>query len=461
MWLPKFDKRSGPKYRAIVNALRNDIAKERLEPGSQLPTQRALADALGITVSTVTRAYSEAKRVGLIDGEVGRGTYVRQSSGDGVPSSPNAAARGENDHYVDRMINRPVLAGLDVHLRDALGRLQRQADLVACLDYPQPGGDERHRAAGVSWMARAGVKCTPSDVTVCNGAQQALLVALATHCSRGDCVATERLNSPGIRRIADFLGLHLYGLPLDEEGLEPDAFADACTKQAFRAVICTPSNQNPTTGTMSVERRRHILEIALANDITVIEDDVQGPLLGGKLPTLYTLSGGATTYVSSLSKAVAPGLRFGFLVSGVRGARHRFAQLVHTSTWGVSPLIGTIVSDWIERGVVDQFVEHHLRQAKERVTLARSVLKDASLRSSLTCYHAWLEPPSGMHVEDFTTSLRMRNVAATPGSWFSIDGSPVCGVRLNLGTESDLEKLRGDLVHVADIIDGGATAPLV
>lgn len=461
MWLPKLDKGSGPKYRAIVNALRNDIAKERLVPGSQLPTQRALADALGITVSTVTRAYSEAKRVGLIDGEVGRGTYVRQLNGDSLPYSPHAPGRTENDHGVDLMINRPVLAGLDVHLRDALDRLQRQGDLIACLDYPQPGGDERHRAAGVSWMARAGVKCAPSDVTVCNGAQQALLVALATHCTRGDCVATEQLNSPGIRRIADFLGLQLHGLPLDNEGLDPDAFADACAKQTFRASICTPSNQNPTTSTMSVARRRRVLEIAAANNITVIEDDVQGPLLGGKLPTLYTLSGGATTYVSSLSKAVAPGLRFGLLISGVRGARHRFTQLVHTSTWGVSPIIGTIFSDWIERGVVDQFVEHHLRQAKERVRLARSVLKDARLRSSPTCYHAWLQPPPGIHMEDFTTSLRMRNVAATPGSWFSIDGSPVCGVRLNLGTESNLDKLHGDLVHIADIIDGGATAPLV
>lgn len=457
MWIPRVDKREGPIYRAIVDALADDVGQGNLKPGSQLPTQRALADALNITVSTVTRAYTEAKRIGLIDGEVGRGTYVRQSSRrEGRKSADKAGS-----DFVDLMLNRPAIAGLDVHLREALGRLQHEDDLEKCLDYPAPGGHERHRAAGADWIARAGVKAEPDSIIVCNGAQQALLVALATHCQRGDLVATEHLNYPGIRRIADFLGLQLVGLPLDEEGLRPDEFAKACRKHKLRALICTPSNHNPTTSTMSLDRRRQILATAQDRGLFVIEDDVHGPLASPKLPSLFTLSGGATTYVSSVSKAVAPGLRIGFLVSGVPGAAHKFAELIHTSTWGAPPLIGDIVADWIESGTIDRFVEHHLRRMDERVRLGRSLLQGADLRSSLTSYHMWLQLPAGVQAEDFATSLRMRNVATTPGTWFAVDGAPVQAIRLSLGAASDLEQLRSGLRRIAEVIHGGAMAPLI
>jgi DNA-binding transcriptional MocR family regulator len=444
-------------YRAIVDALQDDVGQGHLKPGAQLPTQRALADALHITVSTVTRAYGEAKRIGLIDGEVGRGTYVRQSGRKETRPSGDQAG-GE---FVDLMLNRPALGALDVHLREALSRMMHGDALESCLDYPPLGGLERHRAAGADWVGRAGVKVDAGNVIVCNGAQQALLAALAVHATRGDLIATEQLNYPGIRRIADFLGLPLVGLPLDDEGIEPEAFAAACTRQTLRALICTPGNHNPTTATMSLKRRRQILEIAQRNGVTVIEDDVHGPLTAGKLPPLYALSEGTTVYVSSISKAIAPGLRIGYLVCGSQSATHRCAEIVHTTTWGAAPLAGDIVSHWIETGVADRFIEHHLRCAEERVMLARSLLKGSTMRSSTNSYHAWLLLPAGSQTDDFAINLRMRNVATTPGTWFSIDGSPVKAIRLSLGSATSNQQLEIGLRRIADALQGGSLAPLI
>src|SRR5688572_27668148 len=79
-WLPDLGKFSGPRYRAIADALAADITANRLPPGSRLPTHRDLAYHLKVTVGTVTRAYAEAERRGLIGGEVGRGTYVKGGS---------------------------------------------------------------------------------------------------------------------------------------------------------------------------------------------------------------------------------------------------------------------------------------------------------------------------------------------------------------------------------------------
>lgn len=457
MWIPKVEGRDGPIYRAIVDALQEDVGQGHLKPGAQLPTQRALADALKVTVSTVTRAYSEAKRIGLIDGEVGRGTYVRQSA----RSEPRESGGQPEGRFVDLMLNRPALGALEVHLREGLGRMLHDDGLESCLDYPPVGGFERHRAAGAAWVGRVGVEADASGVVVCNGAQQALLAALAALVGRGAVVATEELNYPGIRRIAEFLGLSLVGLPLDGDGLDPEAFAAACKRRNVSALVCTPNSHNPTTATMPVERRRQILDTALGRGVTIIENDVHGPLGGGKIPTLFALSEGATIYVSSVSKAMAPGLRIGYLVCASPQLAHRCAEVVHTSTWGAPPLVADLVSHWINEGVADRFVEHHLRCAEERVLLARRMLSGSRMRSATNCYHAWLELPPGVQTEDFAMNLRMRNVAITPGTWFSVGGAPVRAIRMSLGSAKSAEDLEIGLERIAEALQGRTLAPLI
>src|SRR5271156_3590455 len=95
-WMPELSDRNGPRYRAIAEALAEDVRAGRLAAGTQLPTQRDLAWKLQVTIGTVSRAYAEAERRGLIAGEVGRGTYVRHSAGvaPGVPGGRLGAARG-------------------------------------------------------------------------------------------------------------------------------------------------------------------------------------------------------------------------------------------------------------------------------------------------------------------------------------------------------------------------------
>src|SRR5260221_9259749 len=79
-WVPDLKADEGPRYLAIVEALAGDVANGVLGPGSRMPTHRDLADRLGMTVGTVSRAYAEAARRGLVSGEVGRGTFVRSRS---------------------------------------------------------------------------------------------------------------------------------------------------------------------------------------------------------------------------------------------------------------------------------------------------------------------------------------------------------------------------------------------
>src|SRR3954466_12844487 len=82
MWLPNLDGRRGPVYRAIADAIDESVQDGTLRAGAGLPPHRDLADHLGVTVTTITRAYTEAARRGLTSGHVGRGTFVRASEVD-------------------------------------------------------------------------------------------------------------------------------------------------------------------------------------------------------------------------------------------------------------------------------------------------------------------------------------------------------------------------------------------
>src|SRR5689334_12218580 len=95
-WLPDLTQLRGPRYRAIADALAADIATGKLATGSRLPTHRDLAYKLHVTVGTVSRAYAEAERRGLIGGEIGRGTFVRARP-DAGPASAPLASDGEID----------------------------------------------------------------------------------------------------------------------------------------------------------------------------------------------------------------------------------------------------------------------------------------------------------------------------------------------------------------------------
>ncbi len=129
--------RPGPRYRAIAEAIAEDAARGRLRPGSQLPTHRDLADRLGVTVGTITRAYAEAARRGIVTGEVGRGTFVR-----GVGTEPAAfrfASQAEAG-LIDMSVNLPPAPPDPAALAQALTTIAAYADLGTLLDYAPEGG---------------------------------------------------------------------------------------------------------------------------------------------------------------------------------------------------------------------------------------------------------------------------------------------------------------------------------
>ena len=351
MWAPDLASRSGPRYLAIVEALAADVGSGPLSSGSRLPTHRDLAETLGVTVGTVSRAYAEAARRGLVSGEVGRGTFVRARS---LPSfSPGLRTSG----LLDLSQNHPPPEGpgFRAALEKALLALARQADLGPLLDYPADGGNDSDREAGAEWIARTGLPAEAGRVLVCAGSQHGLTTVLATLLGPGDLLLTEELTYPGLKAVAGLLHLRLQGLSMDAHGLRPDAFGDACRGGAARALYTIPTIQNPTASVMPEERRREIAAIARAHGVAVVEDDIHALLPPHRPQPIAAFAPELSYYLMSTSKTLVPGLRIAYALVP-EGMVGRLAASLRASAWAAAPLMAALASSWIRDGTADVIV---------------------------------------------------------------------------------------------------------
>ena len=456
MWTPDLSRRAGPRYAAIVEAIAEDVEVGRLKPGEQMPTHRDLAGHLGLTVGTVTRAYAEAARRGLLVGETGRGTFVKSGVfGAGLAAS----AESEEEATVDLSLNHPPpLPGglLAQALSRTLADLSARRGTAALLTYQTAAaaGIDHHRAAGAEWVARSGLKARPEQVLVCNGALHAMTVVFTTLCKPGDTVFTESLTYPGMKNLANLLNLRLHGLPVDREGLVPDAFEEACRRGVARVLYTIPTVQNPLGTVMTEKRRKEIAAIAAAHDVSIVEDDVHYFMLPKPPRPLSSYAPENSYYIMSTSKSIAGGMRVGFLV-----APERMVEALSTSlratVWMAAPLMAEIASEWIKDGTADKLVEQKRVEAAARQEVAARHLEGFRLDAHPLSFHLWLHLPEPWRSNEFTAQLKRRGVLVTPSEAF-VPGREEAphAVRICLGTPRSRARLESALAVVRDVLKG-------
>jgi DNA-binding transcriptional MocR family regulator len=447
-WAPDIGRRRGPLYRALADALADDVAAGRLRPGTRLPTHRELADRLGVTIGTVTRGYAEAARRGLLAGEVGRGTFVRGGVGVEPVAAFGVPAGGD---LIDLSLNHPPPLAEAVVAR-TLASLARRGDLARLLDYAPAEGALAHREAGARWVAEAGIRVPAEQVLVAGGSQHALTAVFATVAGPGDLVLTEALTFAGVKALAALLRLRLQGLPMDEQGLLPDAFEAACRGGGVKALYCIPTIQNPTGAVLPEARRREVARIARAHGVLVVEDDVHGLLAPDAPPPIATLAPESVCYLLGTAKTLAPGLRTGFLVAP-SALVPRLAAAVRATTWMAAPLMAEVVSRWIADGTARDILKQRRDEARARQRLAAARLKAERFQAHPSAHHLWLSLPEPWRSETFAEEVRRRGVAVAPAQAFIVGRSAAPhAVRVCLGAQPDRSRLERGLGVVADVL---------
>ncbi len=438
-WRPQWNRANRPIYEALANALARDVQSGRLAAGDRLPPQRELAEALGVTVPTVTRAYSLAARRGLVGGQVGRGTFVR-------PPITSDIETG----LIDLSINAlPPHA----HLGEIAARLDLPADparRAALLNYPPREGRDSHRAAGADWIARRGVHVMPSQVVVTAGAQHALVAALSGQLGPGDTLLVEELTYAGLLEAVRLLGIVPVAVAMDADGLRPDALDRVAQQTGARAVALQPVLHNPTGVAMPPARRRAIAEVVTRRGLHVIEDDIYG-MLAPESPPLVTALSSPWSYVTSLSKSVVAGVRVGFLAVQGDGVT-RAARGIWATTVATSPLTTEIACGLIADGTADRIVAWKREEMRARQQLAREMLPGLPATIHPASPHVWWPLPRPWRAGEFVGAARGRGIVLGPTEGFlGQPGATPRAVRLCLGPPATRARLQQALETLRDI----------
>jgi DNA-binding transcriptional MocR family regulator len=401
----------------------------------RLPTQRKIADYLGVTIATVTKAMGVAATKGLITTRAGTGTFIAR-----MPPPQDDRLLGETvvgGGTQDLSLNAPPVSIVADILEENLKDLTGGQRIASAFDYDPIPGDRAHVAAACQWMSLRGYATHPENILITQGAHEALLVCLSALTRAGDTVLCERLSYTGLRRIGQLLRINLVGVTLDDDGLCLDAVRDAIAQHSPKAIVCTPVTQNPTTVTYSEHCKATLASLAESAGIPIIEDDIYGLFDEGQIPPLAAHKPDQVILVTSLSKTVASGIRIGYIASPQRWIP-QVKDAMFALGWTAPSLQMAYATRLIESGRAEQCVIRHRAEAGQRLEMAQRILGTA-LRTptKIPSYHVWVE--TGMvRPDDLSAELYREGIQVSPASHFLIGDGPVPrALRLSLGRAAD------------------------
>lgn len=436
-----------PKYLAIARALSRGIRSGELMPGTRLPPHRRLAEHIGVSVQTVSRAYAQAEKMGLVQARVGSGTWINALDDNRESAYLRAGEPRSEQALIDLSIAHPVCPPAHhQRFRDSLRELADTAHpdvFAAC----RPIAGLPHQRELASWWLneRLGMPGEPDDRILTNGGAHGIMLAISSVVQHGDLVLTEALTDHGLIALSRTLGFQLRGVAIDGQGMVPEALDAACRRFKPRAVCLTSSQLNPTGATQGEARRDDIAAILERHGVWLIEDDVHALLEPQPLAPVSARIPTQGFHVTSLTKATMPGLRAGYLTVPRSQLHHTLPRLRATS-WMATPLCFEVANAWLEDGSVDQMAAHQRDLLAERQRLAARLLAEHGRASRPTSLHVWLSLPGSWRAEELQQLAEQEGVAITTATPFMVEQTPAPRrVRLSLGAEPDIERLEEGL----------------
>jgi GntR family transcriptional regulator/MocR family aminotransferase len=465
-----------PLYRQIEAFLREGILSGSLMPGTRLPATRQLAQDLGVNRITVENAYAELEADGLVEAQVGSGTYVlppyplpplpRDDPGAPWPlwqRDLQAASRASKDSAPDELlkaghhpspINFAGGAG-DSRLfpveefRKIMQSVLRR-DGTAALEYGEHRGYAPLRSTIAHVLASQGLQASAENILITAGSQQALALVAQLLLKPGDIVLVE---SPTYGVALDLfcaLNLKVVGIPVDENGMQVEKL-EKCLQQHHPKLIYTiPNFQNPTGACLSGQRRRQLIALADRYNVPILEDDFVGDLRyeGHAQPALKALDpGGRVIYASTFSKMLMPGLRVGFVVA--EGPVYEsLASTKRANDLATSNLMQRALEAYVTVGRYQAHLRRSCRIYRRRrdamlAAINRHLPAGVRVNPPQGGLFVWLRLPDDLSADRLLPLACKKGVAFAPGSNFFLDGSEgECAMRLSFAAQrpEDIEK---------------------
>ncbi|MCM3759917.1 PLP-dependent aminotransferase family protein [Alkalihalobacillus oceani] len=465
---------STPLYLQIVNYIRNKIMSGEWTIGTKLPSQRQLAACFEVNRSTVITALQELIAEGLLEAKTGSSTFVANNTWNVLAtSSPNWP------EYVQAGIHQPNRSLIQqINKAEAepatlrLGTGELGSELIPTdemkqmliskqhqslsLGYEEPKGNAQLRETLSRYLRKKGIQASPSSILIVSGGLQALQLIAWGLLRKGSVILHEAPSYLNSLSMFESVGIRGVGIPLDRHGLQMESLVRLKRQHDAALLYTIPSFHNPTGAVMSEERRKQLTEIAHRETLPLIEDDVYGDLWFEDAPPPPLKAddrGGNVLYLGSVSKALSPGLRIGWLV-GPEQVIDRLADIKMQTDYGSSSLSQAVVNQWIQSGKYDD----HLSQLRVSLLKRRNLTLDI-LRHCLSDCCTWNIPAGGFYIwlrlqkrfsarKLFQLALQ-KGILLNPGSVY--DKMDDSHIRLSYAYPSESELVQG-LQRLAQLI---------
>jgi 2-aminoadipate transaminase len=472
-----------PLYVQLRDQLRALVHAGDLRPGDRIPASRELATTLGVHRTTVANAYAELESEGLIQGHVGRGTFI-QRNGNGLKITPPAppVLNGGNgirwellfaDERGDEVLTRLTASAPEDALSFVMARpapelfpveelqtcvnavLRREATEV--LNLGPSDGYPPLKEALLEMLRRDGIGAKDENLLITDGCQQSLDLISKAFVRQGDAVILENPTYPGALAIFNGARARCLGVPVRTHpepgsslGIDVGALEATLAANRVKLIVLTPDFQNPTGTSMTLDSRRKVLELAARHQVPIVEDHIYARLHARdeRVPSLKQLDrSNLVIHIDSFAKVAFPGLRVGWIVAPAV-AIERLRIVKQMTDLHTDQLAQGVLAEFLRRG----WFEKHVSKMR-KVYASRLLALDEALRKHMPeeCRWTrpeggmclWLELPVGFDANELLIHVKERGVLFAPGRYFYVQGPLPNTLRLGFAGLNEKQIARG------------------
>ncbi|WP_170445867.1 PLP-dependent aminotransferase family protein [Ruegeria arenilitoris] len=456
IWPTELPKSKGPKYTLVADTIRKAIENKQLEVGVKLPPVRELAYRLQITPGTVARAYSILTEEGLLQAEVGRGTFVappKMPLLDDVWSRQLHLRDDKYDANVSLFSPRLPDVGQVSLIRSCLAKVA-QGDPKMFMNYPTRDAYLPVRQAVVDWLSDLPLGAlNADDIVLTHGGQSGLCVVFQTVLrDPKPVVLVEDLSYAGFRRAGELMRAEVVGVKMDKWGISPDALDHILRQTRAQAICVSPEVQNPTGGHSPLERRNEVIEIARRHDLQIIEDDCYR-MGEARAPSYRALAPERGWHVSSISKTLTPALRVGFAIA----PRERSGDLRRSAEYGYFGLaqpLAELTRLLLSHPQSRQMARDVRAKMGEYVRVAVNALGGFNLNWDPDIPFVWLSLPSGWRAAAFSRAAEREGIQLRSADEFALrDGRAPNAVRIAMNGHVSLKQFESAMLRLRALLD--------
>jgi len=436
-WKPKLDKSKKPLYLELARQLEDDIRQGVLLPGTKLPPQRELADYLDICFTTVTRVFKLCIQKGLLSSRVGSGTFVSYSAWSCFRMLPQ-----DEEH---KAIDLGSLSPVDVSyqaLHDLLEQMLNEKNYNNFFHYNSQKTFNRYRFEAAKVIGKMGFDTNPENILPAAGGQNALTAILAANFKDGDSIGVDTLTYPGVKSAANLLGIRLVPLyqkngEIDEEQLLKDYH-----KEHLKGIYVMPAFQNPTTHMMSEDCKKMLADLAIKNNLLIIEDGIFNLFASKGWRTIASYAPDNTAFIASFSKAVAPGLRIAF-VAIPQMLYAKLADALYSINLTLPRIMVELTCRMLASEHYRKILKEQIKVVQQRNSLVDKTLKGWNVQGSKSSLFRWLVLPTNCPATNFKQALSVNGVEVYEADRFAVgNNKPINAVRLAIATPKTTEELQ-------------------